>query len=329
MVVTTHSSHILDAVDFAKVRYFQRCHAANDDAQGTIRNISDVRSLRAFQPDGNAVDGGGAAPQETLDFLKRYLRLTHCDLFFADAAILIEGAVEKLLLPMMIEKSAQKLRSSYLTLLEVGGAYAYRFEGLLSFLRIPYLVITDLDSVTPDANASACRGDTPHARTSNATLKKILGKTTVEELMVLGPADKIKEDKDFCIAFQYDIIVAEGGKQYTMRPRTLEEAFVYDNFSLLREGKVTIGKAIPDDLNDAYQTVYDRIRASTFKKTDFAMSVLAGGDVWQTPGYIAEGLGWLEAKLYPLVPAQDTAPILDGAVPVPTVDAPTAPLGVA
>lgn len=329
MVVTTHSSHILDVVDFAKVRYFQRCHAANDNLQGTIRNISEVRSLRAFQPDGNAVDGGGLAPQEALDFLKRYLRLTHCDLFFADAAILIEGTVEKLLLPMMIEKSAKKLRSSYLTLLEVGGAYAYRFEGLLSFLRIPYLVITDLDSVTPDANASACRGDTPDARTSNASLKNILGKSTVEELMALGPADKIKEDKDFCIAFQYDIIVAEGGKHCSMRPRTLEEAFVYDNFSLLREGKVTIGKAIPDDLNDAYQTVYDRIRASTFKKTDFAMSVLSGGDVWQTPGYIAEGLAWLETKLYPPVPTQDAAPIQDEPVPVPIADAHAAPLGVA
>ncbi len=51
MVVTTHSSHILDAVDFAKVRYFQRCHAANDDAPVSIRNVSDVRSLRAFQPE--------------------------------------------------------------------------------------------------------------------------------------------------------------------------------------------------------------------------------------------------------------------------------------
>ena len=33
-------------------------------------------------------------PAESLAFLKRYLRLTHCDLFFADAAILVEGAVE-------------------------------------------------------------------------------------------------------------------------------------------------------------------------------------------------------------------------------------------
>ncbi|MCK9551350.1 AAA family ATPase [Shinella daejeonensis] len=327
IVVTTHSSHILDAVDFAKVRYFQRCHSANDDAPGGIRNVSDVRSLRAFQPEGDIVDGVVVSSQEALDFLKRYLRLTHCDLFFADAAILVEGAVEKLLLPIMIEKSANKLRSSYLTVLEVGGAYAYRFEGLLSFLRIPYLVITDLDSVTPDAAASACRGDTQDARTSNASLKNILGKSTVDELMALGADEKISDEKDCCIAFQCDITVTDQGSQRVMRPRTLEEAFAYDNFSLLREGKITIGKAIPHDLDAAYQTIYDRIRSSTFKKTDFAMSLLAGDELWQTPAYIAEGLVWLEAKLYPPI-AQPNGPLgVEEPAPVPPGDAPAAPLG--
>lgn len=327
MVVTTHSSHILDAVDFAKVRYFQRCHAANDDAAGSIRNVSEVRSLRTFQPEGDIVDGVAVSSQEALDFLKRYLRLTHCDLFFADAAILVEGAVEKLLLPMMIEKSANKLRSSYLTLLEVGGAYAYRFEGLLSFLRIPYLVITDLDSVTPDAAAIACRGDTQDAQTSNASLKKILGKSTVLELMALGRDEKINDEKDCCIAFQCDITVTDQGSQRTMRPRTLEEAFAYDNFSLLREGKITIGKAIPDDLEAAYQTIYDRIRSSTFKKTDFAMGLLAGDGAWETPAYIADGLIWLEAKLYPPIAPPDGIPILDEAAAAPFGDAPVVPLG--
>ncbi len=327
MVVTTHSSHILDAVDFAKVRYFQRCHAATDDATGNIRNVSDVRNLRAFQPEGDVVDGVVVSPQEALDFLKRYLRLTHCDLFFADAAILVEGAVEKLLLPMMITKSAIKLRRSYLTVLEVGGAYAYRFKGLLSFLRIPYLVIADLDSVTPDAAANACRGDTPDARTSNASLKNILGESTVDELMALRADEKVNEEKDCCVAFQRDITVTDQGNQRTMRPRTLEEAFAYDNFSLLRERKITIGKAIPNDLDAAYQTIYDRIRSSTFKKTDFAMRLLAGNEAWQTPAYISEGLTWLEGKLYPSIVPPDNDFSLDEPAPVQLGDALAAPLG--
>ena len=44
MVVTTHSSHILDAVDFEKVRYFRRSHATNEDAPGSIRNMHEPAS---------------------------------------------------------------------------------------------------------------------------------------------------------------------------------------------------------------------------------------------------------------------------------------------
>ena len=125
-VVTTHSSHILETVDFEKVRYFRRCHLSGETALDGIRNASEVRSLREFQPRAEVIDGTLVSPTESLAFLKRYLRLTHCDLFFADAAILVEGAVEKLLMPSMIEASAARLRSTYLTILEVGGAFAYR-----------------------------------------------------------------------------------------------------------------------------------------------------------------------------------------------------------
>ena len=104
--------------------------------------------------------------------------------------------------------------------------------------------VTDLDSVTPDAAASACRGDTQDARTSNASHKKILGKSTVDELMSLGADERISEEKDCFIAFQCDITVTDQGSQRAMRPRTLEEAFAYDNFSLLREGKITIGNCL-------------------------------------------------------------------------------------
>lgn len=332
LVVTTHSSHILDAVDFETVRYFQRCHATDEEIPAGIRNASDVRSLRAFQPEGDVIDGKAISTKDAIAFLKRYLRLTHCDLFFADAAILVEGAVEKLLLPMMIEKTAAELRKSYLTILEVGGAYAHRFEGLLSFLRIPYLVITDLDSVTPGGNGAACRGDTVDAKTSNASLKVMLDKTTVAELMAMPSEDKISAEKDRCVAFQTDVAVEDHGNQLAMRPRTLEEAFAYDNFALLRAETITIGKAIPDDLGDAYQTIYDRIRSDTFKKTDFAMSLLDGEIEWKTPAYIAAGLEWLEAKLQPMVvppelpaAAQDAEDAPDVPAVVPAADAPAAP----
>lgn len=305
LVVTTHSSHILEAVDFEKVRYFRRCHLNGETASDGIRNASDVRSLHAFQPEAEVIDDILVPPTESLAFLKRYLRLAHCDLFFADAAILVEGAVEKLLMPSMIEASAARLRSTYITVLEVGGAFAHRFEGLLAFLRIPYLVVTDLDSVVPTGYPSACRADVPDARTSNATLKKLCAQTTVGGLIAMTAADKIDTAKGRCIAFQTDVLVVDGSDQQIMRPRTLEEAIAYENFSLLRSETLSIGIAVPPTLPDAYQAIYDRIRSDSFKKTDFAMSLLASTAAWTVPGYIIDGLRWLETRICGPAPNPD------------------------
>ncbi len=297
LVVTTHSSHILEAVDFEKVRYFQRCHIEGEHAATGIRNASAVRNLRAFRPEVENIDGKLIPPEESLAFLKRYLRLTHCDLFFSDAAILVEGAVEKLLIPSMIERSAKRLQTTYLTVLEVGGAFAHRFEGLLDFLHIPYIVITDLDSVVPTGYPTACRADVVGARTSNASLKKFFGQTTVAGLMDLTPADRIHPDKDRCVTFQTNILVTDTAAQQSLRPRTLEEAFVYENFGLLRSNVLSLGISIPPALSDAYEEIYSHIGSKNFKKTDFAMGILATTDEWKVPAYIVEALIWLETRL--------------------------------
>jgi predicted ATP-dependent endonuclease of OLD family len=297
LIVTTHSSHILDTVDFEKVRYFQRCHLNGEAPTALIRNASSVRSLRTFQPEADLIDGKAVSPADALAFLKRYLRLTHCDLFFADAAILVEGAAEKLLMPSMIEMSANRLRSIYLTVLEVGGAYAHRFEGLLAFLRIPYLVITDLDSVVPSGHPKACRADVSGARTSNASLKKFSGKEKVSDLLAMTETEKADKAKDRFVAFEMAVLVEEKNVQFPMIPRTLEESVAYENIALLRTEKLSVGIQISGALPDVYQDIYDRIRSDDFKKTDFAMSLLASNETWNVPTYIAEGLRWLETRL--------------------------------
>ena len=297
LIVTTHSSHILDTVDFEKVRYFQRCHLNGEAPAALIRNASSVRSLRTFQPEADLIDGKAVSPADALAFLKRYLRLMHCDLFFADAAILVEGAAEKLLMPSMIEMSANRLRSIYLTVLEVGGAYAHRFEGLLAFLRIPYLVITDLDSVVPSGHPKACRADVSGARTSNASLKKFSGKEKVSDLLAMTETEKADKAKDRFVAFEMAVLVEEKNVQFPMIPRTLEESVAYENIALLRTEKLSVGIQISGALPDVYQDIYDRIRSDDFKKTDFAMSLLASNETWNVPTYIAEGLRWLETRL--------------------------------
>ncbi len=140
LVVTTHSPHILYERGFFPIRYFRRVSAE-------MEHHTDVRNLSRFK--------AGEDEKEALAFLQRYLKLTHCDLFFSDAAILVEGNVERLLVPAMIESCAPRLRSSALTVLEVGGAFAHRFRELIEFIGITTLVVTDLDSVLVKAPAAA------------------------------------------------------------------------------------------------------------------------------------------------------------------------------
>lgn len=141
VVVSTHSPHVLYERGFKPIRYFRRVADAGVQKSNALSMAAFYEA--AVNPD-DPNDG-------TRDFLERYLRLTHCDLFFADAAILVEGNVERLLMPQMIAKSAPRLQSNYLSVLEVGGAFGHRFKGLIEFLGLTSLIVTDIDSVSPPA----------------------------------------------------------------------------------------------------------------------------------------------------------------------------------
>lgn len=120
LVVSTHSSHIAHECDFECLRYFRRRSAANpgDVPTSDVINLSEVFGKQ----------------DKTAKFVTRYLRAAHCDLFFADAAIFIEGAAERMLIPHFIRENFPQLNQRYLTLLEVGGSHAHRFQPLIEHL---------------------------------------------------------------------------------------------------------------------------------------------------------------------------------------------------
>lgn len=310
LTITTHSSHILDTVDFSKIRYFRRCQIKDEQDEATFQGTT-VHSLQQFQPEPIELGGEIIEPNQALSFLKKYLRLTHCDLFFSDAAILVEGSAEKLLLNRMIDISAKELNKKYLTILEVGGAYGMRFSGLLEFLEIPYLIITDIDSVDPVRNRANCVATLAGAVSSNATLGYFFGETGVAELSAKSFDDCLQAEGMRFVAFQKPVAVNRQGNAHTFHGRTLEEAFVYENIEHFHEDGLSIGIDLPDDPTELQEAVWKRIKSDTFKKTEFAMDVLAyelpeeedkeanaeRNRDWNVPNYIAEGLKWLETRL--------------------------------
>jgi predicted ATP-dependent endonuclease of OLD family len=313
LVVTTHSSHILYERSFQPIRYFCR-----DKGAGSL-HCSDVKNLSLFYR---------KEQEATRDFLQQYLKLTHCDLFFADAAVLVEGNVERLLLPLIIERNMPDLQKCHLTILEVGGAFAHKFEELLDFLEITTLVITDLDSVKPpqgrntekedDEKGKACRTTEPAAVTSNEALKHWFPKlTSINELLDLPDDEKVVKDVDnrdgnIRIAYQTRRPASWRDEEAELAGRTLEEAFALENLVWTQEqSRKTIGLSIPASgrltLKELHDAIFTRVR--NLDKTRFALGLIAERDnTWNPPQYILDGLGWLRDRLLPPGPSAMPVP---------------------
>ena len=322
--VTTHSPHILYERGFRPVRYFRR-------SPSVTHQTSEVLNLSAFYANTDS---------STRDFLERYLKLTHCDLFFADAALLVEGNVERLLIAQMIEKAAPRLKSACLSILEVGGAFGYRFRSLIEFLGLTALIVTDLDSVSAgvvaaagqatagvgnepaeeaddeegdSAAGKACPVQEAGALTSNQILIQWLpGQTTIAELLAATPEQRtqLPTTTSFAlirVAYQNANEITWRGTSLSLAGRTLEEAFALENlaWSQARERsdlKLRIASNDNKSLADLADRIHRRVKGSGFKKTDFALALLAQDPAsWIVPRYIEDGLKWLEEKVTPAI----------------------------
>lgn len=264
-IVTTHSTHIANEAPFETIRYFM---STKNGEQHT--RIKDLRNGLS-----------GASRDADIDFLHKYLTLTRCDLFFADKAMLIEGASERLLMSKMIEKidadqtSEMKLSSQYISVVEVGGAYAHRFFEFLNFLELRTLIITDLDSVD-GSNGSKCKvAEGTH--TSNSCIKTWFNDTTISPASLIAKPDAEKINGFLSIAYQ----VPESNRDAC--GRSFEDAFMLTNVALFDiQGITDLEKA-----DDVWE------KAKNVGKTDFALKYAIDETTWKIPRYLKEGLQWL------------------------------------
>lgn len=270
--ITSHSAHIANTMIFSKIRYAQKTKA------GVI-----YKNLNEFAQEN---------PTNT-DFIRKYLSLTKCDLFFADKAILVEGASERLLLPDMIEKcdsagvfNAQtyKLPAQYYTLIEIGGAYAYKFIPFAEFLGIPCLILTDLDSVSGQVGKNGRKyyksvpvsfGETTSNETIKWWIRKHKGlnendKTQISISEITSMPDADKTIGKCHIEYQ----TSENG----LCGHSLEEAI--KNVNRSHYGL--------DDTATETDLEFDEK-----SKTDFSLKLIYECDDYTIPAYIRSGLVWL------------------------------------
>ena len=299
LVITTHSSHIIAESGFKGIRYFKAGSQAKLSGTpacnegGASLQIKDLTTFRNELKDNNEGD--------TVRFLEQYMELRRCDMFFADKIILIEGTTERLLLPKMIEKvdslmgnTNSPLAHSYISLIEVGGAYASKFRELLQFLEVPTLIITDIDSVNPNNDNKKCKTSTPGAVTSNTTLKRWLPEcTTITDLLSKDTLETQRECGLIRVCYQ---IPQEDG---TAVGRSFEESFILANSDELAKQAPNLANASKFRRDKKHYHTAAAIRSNAYtiagkitNKSDFAFDILLL-DNWKTPKYIEEGLKWL------------------------------------
>lgn len=325
LLISTHSSHLAHAEDFDRLRYVRRIppSLAHPTPSTEVVDLGDV-----FGDD-----------DETRQFAERYFRVQHTDLLFANAALFVEGVAERMLVPLFMELKYEKLNSRYVSFLDIGGSHAHRLRPLVEKLRIPTVVITDLDPTELKAGptgkkrwmATANMGQAG-LKSGNATLREWHPQLqNVDDFKTPTPAQLIWTGAPDCkVRFAWQLPIAEAGGQW---PTTFEDSLILTNIDWFKglnklaveaaaaiasgQQKADVDKKIKPPtgaLADAAEEVAASattadllnnlhvLMRNSFSKGDFAASIferVAAGEDVTCPKYIADALAWLQDELDP------------------------------
>lgn len=302
LVLSTHSNHVVNALDLNSMRYFRR---VIDDGGNKIPVSKVVNLSSTF----------GKDEEETKQFVTRYIRLTHCDIFFSDAVILVEGPAEKILVPSFLAKAG--LESYYISVIEMNGRHAHSFRKLIEKIGIATLIITDIDALETkigedgkERHPSVITAKGKGYKTGNPSIKNwLIGKEKIDDLLVMDEKDKMAENVK--IAFQTPINVKwDKDKENLVEicPYTFEDALIFTNLELFRQELRKMGAVTTilnlmkksTSANDLQEKIFKKLESKGgFKKADFAISLLYKDNFTnlEAPVYIKEGLSWMKSYL--------------------------------
>lgn len=132
IVITTHSSHILNSViqESCSLDEVNYTYPENGLSKNIIIKDSDIAK--------------GKNDSDYFQFIKKHIKHQVPELFFSDAIILVEGITEERVVNFFIENDIT-LRRKKISVFRIDGAHGSVYIKLLNALRIPSLIITDID----------------------------------------------------------------------------------------------------------------------------------------------------------------------------------------
>ncbi len=141
IIITTHSAHILNS-KIHEGNSFNSINYVTENNNCTCAIILDDQTIIPKKENEAEEDEKKRLAQ--LQYIKKHITFGISQLFFADAAIFVEGISEYVLLQQYMSEH-DLLKQKYVTLNLVNGAFAQVYRPLISALHIPVLIITDID----------------------------------------------------------------------------------------------------------------------------------------------------------------------------------------
>ncbi len=317
LIITTHSSHILNS----------KIHHSN-----SFNNINYLASMNGFShivklSDSIIKEGSITVPEDKnkdekvkendLKFLKKHIKYKVSELFFSDAVIFVEGVTEETLLNYYIDSIAN-LNKNYISIFNINGAHAHIYYPLIKILKVPCLVITDLDIKRSDeekfivVDVGGKNKKIPiytqvSSLASRKTTNQVLNTFSIKANETLESVVNYYEDENLKIVFQKDSI--EG-----FYASSFEEAFILSNYSnqilnsVLESVKPEIYNDIvgPEKNNSLLMSSsYELQKKLSNDKSNFANSMLYEMAISEEinhpvlPKYIVDGLNWLGVMIAP------------------------------
>ena len=336
-LITTHSNEIVKYCSISKLRVIRMTSLFKSEIfnlslfRKQLREEVQSKYATVTEEEVKAQDEVAAAVDEVNDILENFydwfFEIGYSEIVFADSAILYEGDTERLYIKRVITRSKfESLQEKYIAFIQVGGAYAYNFKKLISYLKIKTLIITDIDYTSNPRT----KNDILVSKSTNSTIIKFycedkFGSKFAPHGTIIKIQDLYKwiNDKKNVVCIyetenkdKKDLIYLAFQTEKDNYARTLEAAMLAKVFNInaydqikrsewVKKSKATKLKfSIPNDRiidsktkkreDDSVFSLYDILEATSNGKTDFMYSVIMYGfDEKMLPTYIEEGLEWL------------------------------------
>ena len=285
--ITTHSHEVVRGAKLSQLRVLRKVNSFK----------CSLYDLRSFH---NNLEG----MPELLDFYNYFYAISFPDIIFADKVILYEGDTERMLINSLLKADQTpfpKLKSQYLSFVQVGGAYAVNYEPILKYLDIKSLIITDID-YGKECNT---KNEIEVSRSTNDSINKLLNmKVKTENTKTIKEIYSCREDNEPYVLIGDNICLTFQGEKdgYT---RTLEEAMLCKLYDVKvfdtstkeqwkdKRNRDKLKYSIPN--TDDLIGVRHIVNSTSKNKTDFMYSAVLNNKLMDTlPYYIEEGLKWLE-----------------------------------